>query len=138
MSDEDGVMALVEKLAEAAYGNGHEAGAIKDYVSRVNELPMELAIRERLEAALNNAYAEGRKDGAEERAWRPIETAPIDERILIAATPDWVCEGLVEVDTEADDNGPEVRSYHWANGDRIHRNNRPIAWMPLPKHPEAT
>lgn len=80
MSDVDEVMALVEKLAEAAYGNGHEAGAIKDYVPRVNELTMELAIRERLEAALNHAYAEGRNDETFDRlsdAWVAAHGKPI-------------------------------------------------------------
>lgn len=67
--------------------------------------------------------------------WLPIETAPIDESILIAATPDWVSEGLVL--TDSDDNGIEVRTYHWADGCTLHENLKPIAWMPLPKHPEA-
>lgn len=71
------------------------------------------------------------------KAWRPIESVPIDEWVLIAATPDWVGEAIVYVDTDSDDSGREVRTYHWASGKEFHPAIKPTQWMPLPKHPEA-
>lgn len=122
-------------------------------------LPTGQFLVKRFEQALerfNGAYADPYAD-AEDRAdakrnltaarnlllagipeWLPIETAPIDERILIAATPDWVIEGLVLPDSETAMGEPVTRrTYHHADGDTFHPNLVPTHWMPLPKHPEV-
>lgn len=120
----DNILAIVETYLRCSDGNSPLAA----FTARE-------AVRTALEELQRNAYADGRKDEAEGYAWQSIETAPIDERIMIAATPDWVCEGIVFTDTDSDDNGREVRTYHWADGCTLHPNHKATHWMPLPKHP---
>lgn len=78
------------------------------------------------EQALNDAYAEGREDEAEEHAWRPLETAPEDTHILVALRLGhysigwWVNEG---------------DGVKWLHNGNPHSSLTPLAWMPLPKHP---
>lgn len=84
--------------------------------------------------AQHNAYAEGRKDEAEERAWRPIETAPEDENVLVATEG-----GHVDAAFWTDDgDGPKwwwlVSANEYAKHP-LHPNLVPTHWMPLPKHP---
>ena len=87
-----------------------------------------------IEAMLNDAYAEGRKDEAEEHAWRPIETAPEDENVLVATTGGWVDTAF----WTDDGDGPKwwwlVSANNYAKHP-LHPNLVPTHWMPLPKHP---
>jgi hypothetical protein len=62
--------------------------------------------------------------------WRPIETAPEDEIILIFATPDWVDTAWYINDED------EGTIWYWNRYDRIHSNLVPTAWMPLPEPPK--
>lgn len=65
-----------------------------------------------------------------------MDTCPIDEAILLAATPDWVGQAIKLPDQDA---GPDVYYYEWAGGGagagRLHPNLKPIAWMSLPAFP---
>lgn len=67
--------------------------------------------------------------------WQPIETAPIDEWVLIAATPDHVGQAIVYDDADINGNGSDARRYEWAFGSAFHPNHKPTHWMPLPTHP---
>lgn len=88
------------------------------------------------EQALHDAYAEGRKDEADERAWQPIDTAPEDENILVATQG-----GYVDTAFWTDDG--DGRKWWWLESANkyaphpIHPNLVPTHWMPLPKHPGA-
>jgi hypothetical protein len=76
------------------------------------------------------------KGEAEEHAWRPIETAPEDENILVATTGGWV-------DTAFWTDEGEGRQWWWLVSANkfaqypIHPDLVPTHWMPLPKHPDA-
>lgn len=65
--------------------------------------------------------------------WRPIESAPKDENILVATTGDWVGEARLDYHPH-NDNWVWI----WAGGDPIHESHKLLAWMPLPEHPTAT
>jgi hypothetical protein len=82
--------------------------------------------RDALTTLLSAAYSDGAA------AWQPIETAPEDELILVATT-----EGYVDTAHWTDD-GDGVK-WWWSPGtiQRLNSNLKPLAWMPLPKHPEA-
>jgi hypothetical protein len=91
-------------------------------------------VREKVEGIQQNAYAEGRKDEAEEHAWRPIESAPEDENVLVATEG-----GHVDCAFWTDDgDGPKwwwlVSANEYAKHP-LHPNLIPTHWMPLPKHP---
>jgi hypothetical protein len=72
---------------------------------------------------------------AEPVDWRSIESAPVDEGILIAATPDWVGEARLDLDLL---NGVETMVWRWASGEPIHPNIVPVYWMPKPAFPSKT
>lgn len=116
-------------------GNGHSGLGI---YAHMTEYPEEGSIFWRtLNDVQNEAYAEGRKDEAEEHAWRPIETAPEDENILVATVG-----GHVDTAFWTDDDG-EGRKWWWLESANkyaphpIHPDLVPTHWMPLPKHPAA-
>jgi hypothetical protein len=113
--------ALVDALENAAFYHGTE---YRVHGSE-NYSPEWREARTKLDAAIDSMK------------WRPIETTPIDERILIAATPDWVVEALVLPDSETAMGEPVTRRiYCHADGDEFHPSLVPTHWMPLPKHPE--
>ena len=91
------------------------------------------AIKAVIDKAQTDAYAEGRKDEAEQCAWQSIETAPEDEHILIATTG-----GHVGTAYWTDEGDGKV--WAWGHAERdggqcLHANLTPLAWMPLPAHP---
>lgn len=68
--------------------------------------------------------------------WQPIETAPEDEHILIATTGGYI--GTAYWTNEGD--GVE---WAWGHPERdygqcVNPKLKAVAWMPLPKHPEAS
>lgn len=67
--------------------------------------------------------------------WQSIESAPVDENILIAATPDWVGEARRDVEHP---HGWPVLVWKWADGSALHANHVPTHWMHKPKHPTTT
>lgn len=77
------------------------------------------------------------RGGAVMTDWLPIESAPIDEWILIAATPDHVWQAVVYDDADINGNGSDARRYEWAFGSAFHPDHKPTHWMPMPTHPEA-
>lgn len=74
------------------------------------------------------AYAEGRKDEAEQHAWRPLETCPEDEHVLLALRL-----GHYSIGWWTDDGDGR----RWFFADKPHPDLTSVAWMPLPQHPEA-
>jgi hypothetical protein len=67
--------------------------------------------------------------------WLPIETAPEDEHILIATT-------LGHVGTAYWTDEGDGKVWGWGHPEKdggayLHQNLTPLAWMPLPKHPEG-
>lgn len=139
------VTATPHEDVEAAYGQPPDIVAqiiasVLDYGRAcADELPDSQQmwlddIRERLEGLQWEAYDDGRKDLAEESAWRSVESAPEDEHILIATsgghvgTAFWTDEG-------------DGKVWAWGHpqkdhGQYVHQNLTPIGWMPLPKPPE--
>ena len=114
------------------------------------------AIKEKMALLENHAYAEGRKDEAEEHAWRPIETAPKDGGYIIlgrAETED--CPGVSALGSWADvcHDAPDEMGHDagWADFDWIdffpgrsfgaeacrHAGSQPTHWMPLPTPPSV-
>lgn len=75
------------------------------------------------ERKLTNAYAEGRKDEAEEHAWQPIETAPADVNVLLGWQSDYPAGWQSEVKFAHDTRG------RWWHGQATH-------WMPIPPAPQ--
>jgi hypothetical protein len=94
-------------------------------------------VREEVEAAQLDAYAEGRKDESESAAWQPIDTAPEDKNILVATHGGWVDTAFW-----TDEDG-EGRKWWWLISAKeyakhpIHSSLMPTHWMPLLKHPTA-
>lgn len=70
----------------------------------------------------------------QEAGWMPIETAPQDENILIATTPDWVMEARQDLN---DDGDEQVWQWVTADGKFLHKSLVPFAWMPKPTFPHA-
>jgi hypothetical protein len=67
--------------------------------------------------------------------WRPIETAPEDENVLVATTGGWVDTAF----WTDDGDGPKwwwLLSASVYARHPIHPDLVPTHWMPLPKHPE--
>lgn len=140
------VTATPHEDVEAAYGQGREEQLLLDIMcdaalccrERHGYMPSNeverrdfrphLWVLEGASEYANHAYAEGRKDEAEERAWRPLDAAPEDEHVLVAlklghySIAWWTDEG----------DGRK-----WFFMDKPHPDLTPVAWMPLPKHPEA-
>jgi hypothetical protein len=165
-------------------GNGHSGFGI---YAHMEEYPEEGAIFWRsLNDVQTDAYADGRKDEAEESekmrralgdiicqtvvnermdysdrqvwaeksarirqiarggldpipdsstVWRPIETAPEDENVLVATTGGWVDTAF----WTDDGDGPKwwwLLSASVYARHPIHPDLVPTHWMPLPKHPE--
>lgn len=59
--------------------------------------------------------------------WLPIASAPKDEHILIAATPDWVFEARQDLNTI---DGEQVWQWVTPDGKPLHKNLVPFAWQP--------
>jgi hypothetical protein len=165
-------------------GNGHSGFGI---YAHMEEYPEEGAIFWRsLNDVQTDAYADGRKDEAEESekmrralgdiicqtvvnermdysdrqvweeksarirqiarggldpipdsstVWRPIETAPEDENVLVATTGGWVDTAF----WTDDGDGPKwwwLLSASAYARHPLHPDLVPTHWMPLPKHPE--
>ena len=63
-----------------------------------------------------------------ENPWHPIENPPIDEWILLADSGGYVSQAIYGEDEE----NPRWRL---ANGQYLHANFEPLAWMPMPEYP---
>lgn len=75
-------------------------------------------------------YGDPRKPASSEapahrEAWQPIEKAPIDEWVLLADSGNYVSQAVYGEDEE----NPRWRL---ANGQYLHANFKPLAWMPMP------
>jgi hypothetical protein len=198
------VTATPHEDVEAAYGQGREEQLVLDIMcdaalccrerhpymptneeERRNFVP-HLWVLEGASEYANHAYAEGRKDEAEQgekmrralgdiicqtvvnermdysdrqvwaeksarirqiarggldsipdssTVWRPIETAPEDENVLVATTGGWVDTAF----WTDDGDGPKwwwLLSASAYARHPLHPDLVPTHWMPLPKHPE--
>lgn len=70
--------------------------------------------------------------------WRPIETAPLAEDVLLWTTGEWV--GQARLDFWDPANPHENPSWRWSSfsmtpGDPVHPNFTPMGWRPLPAPP---
>lgn len=65
--------------------------------------------------------------------WRDIETAPIDEWVLLATTAEHVGQAIYGENEEA----PQWRWAFQGYKERIHPNHTPLGWMPLPSPPKG-
>lgn len=68
---------------------------------------------------------------AQDDQWRPIETAPEDEVILVYVEPDWVASAFYIIDDDT-----QERIWLWDCCNRMHENHLPVAWMPTPAPPK--
>lgn len=59
--------------------------------------------------------------------WHPIEKAPVDEFVLLADSGGYVSQAIYGEDEE----NPRWRL---ANGQYLHANFEPLAWMPMPEY----
>jgi hypothetical protein len=126
---------LVDGLENVAfaYGTEYRAHGSNNYSPEWREARAKLDSA--IEGIQQNAYAEGRRDEAEEHAWRPIETAPEDTNILVATTGGWVdCAFWTDEDGAGRKWWWLVSANEYAKHP-LHPNLVPLYWMPLPKHP---
>ncbi|WP_143042988.1 hypothetical protein ABL840_08965 [Variovorax sp. NFACC27] len=66
--------------------------------------------------------------------WLPIETAPKDERVLIATWGEWVFEARQDLNMV---DGEQVWQWVDPDGKLLHENLMPFAWKPLPIWPRS-
>lgn len=70
--------------------------------------------------------------------WQPIETAPKDEKILLARAGQWVDIGEWEDDRHAKKPRPYwTANREWWAGKMAMREQQPTHWMPLPPPPKG-
>ena len=65
--------------------------------------------------------------------WQPIETAPEDEKVIIATDLGWIDTAFGTTD---EDTG--IKTWFWQGGREVHPNNTITHWTPLPGPPSST
>ncbi len=79
----------------------------------------------RARAALSGTHEEEGDAG-----WRPVETAPEDEHVILATTGGFVGEALM-----LRDENTGTQKWTWALGP-VHQNHVPLGWQPMPDAPK--
>lgn len=85
------------------------------------------AVEQFAEKLQSAAYAEGRKDEADENAWRPISTAPKDEVVMLSAEFDRPGDWRMKCGYFTEETGWHVWGASW----------RPTMWRPMPSKPKG-
>jgi hypothetical protein len=128
-------MDMLEQAMDLVGAHAHESWKRGQALDLAIHKPSWDAVFEHLKAMQQDAYAEGRKDEAEQNAWQPLETAPEDEYILIAATGGQIGMGFWTDEGDGKVWGWSIPAMN--GGEYLRPSLVPTHWMPLPKHPTA-